>query len=86
MENTKLSVYDMAYDKYRVRRERELEVIQASYENQQKEIARQEEIIARFLNYQGERYIKQAKSRQKMLERMKKYPAPSTEKKNIVPC
>ena len=74
----------MIYDKYRVRREKELEVIQASYENQQKEIARQEEIIARFLNYQGERYIKQAKSRQKMLERMKKYPAPPTEKKNMV--
>lgn len=84
LENTKLSVYDMTYDKYRVRREKELEVIQASYENQQKEIARQEEIIARFLNYQGERYIKQAKSRQKMLDRMKKYPAPPTEKKNMV--
>lgn len=46
-------------------------MMKKKYEDQQKEIKRQEEIITRFMNYGGSRYIKQAQSRQKLLDKMK---------------
>lgn len=57
----------------------ELEIKRREYENQQKEIKRQEEIIKRFSNYGGQRYIKQAQSRQKLLDKMKRAPEPPKE-------
>lgn len=71
MENTKLYVYNTNYTKFMIQRKKDLDILKKKYEDQQKEIKRQEEIITRFMNYGGARYIKQAQSRQKLLDKMK---------------
>ena len=71
MENLKLYVYNSNYTRFMIQRKRDLDIQKKQYENQQKEIIRQEEIITRFMNYGGARYIKQAQSRQKLLDKMK---------------
>lgn len=71
MENTKLYIYNTSYTRFMRQRKKELEILKKQYEDQQKEIKRQEEIITRFMNYGGARYIKQAQSRQKLLDKMK---------------
>lgn len=71
MENTKLYVYNTNYSRFMIQRKIDLDLLKKQYDDQQKEIKRQEEIITRFMNYGGARYIKQAQSRQKLLDKMK---------------
>ncbi|NLJ78617.1 MAG: ABC-F family ATP-binding cassette domain-containing protein [Tissierellia bacterium] len=71
LENLKLSIYDTNYSMYMKERKKELELLRKQYDNQQREIMRQQEIIERFSNYGDRRYIRQAQSRQKLLDRMK---------------
>lgn len=71
LENLKLNIYNMNYTKFINQRKKDLDILKKQYEDQQKEIKRQEEIIQRFMNYGGSRYIKQAQSRQKLLDKMK---------------
>jgi len=71
LENLNIKMYNTNYSKYMGQRKKDLELLKKKYEDQQKEIKRQEEIIKRFSNYGGQRYIKQAQSRQKMLDKMK---------------
>ncbi len=70
LENLNLNIYNTNYTNFMLRRKKELEIQKKHFEDQQKEIKRQEEIIRRFMNYGGSRYIKQAQSRQKMLDKM----------------
>ncbi|SDZ18388.1 ATP-binding cassette, subfamily F, member 3 [Proteiniborus ethanoligenes] len=81
LEKTLLKIYNGNYSSFMNKRKVELELLEKKYEEQQKEISRQEEIIRRFMSYGGQRYIRQAQSRQKMLERMKKLDSPSGENK-----
>ncbi|MGM0396889.1 MAG: ABC-F family ATP-binding cassette domain-containing protein [Bacillota bacterium] len=81
MENRSLRSYNTDYTGFMVQRKKELEIMKRQYENQQKEVKRQEEIIQRFMNYGGERYIKQARSRQKMLDKIKLLPKLQESKK-----
>lgn len=81
LENTKLYVYNTNYSKFMVQRKKDLDLIKKQYEDQEKEIKRQEEIITRFMNYGGARYIKQAQSRKKLLDKMKVIEIPSEDKK-----
>ncbi len=71
MENETLKIYNCNYSRFMIQRKKDLELLKKQYEDQQKEIKRQEEIISRFMNYGGARYIKQAQSRQKLLDKMK---------------
>lgn len=71
MENKGLHIYNSNYTRFMIQRKKDLDVLKKQYEDQQKEIKRQEEIITRFMNYGGARYIKQAQSRQKLLDKMK---------------
>lgn len=71
LENKKLHPYNTDYSGFMKQRKNELEVLKKQYEDQQKEIKIQEEIIQRFKNYGGSRYIKQAQSREKLLNKMK---------------
>lgn len=74
LENGKLNTYNTNYTNFIERRKKEIEVAQRAYENQQKEIERQEEIIERFANLGGsmrKRGISQSRSRQKLLDKMK---------------
>ena len=66
------------------RRKKNLEIYKKHFEDQQKEIKRQEEIISRFTNYGGSRYIKQAQSRQKILDKMKIMTKPTENSKTRI--
>lgn len=70
IENARLSIYEGNYDFYaaerRVRRETELR----KFEKQQKEVARQEEMIRRFKQRGTEKLAKRAASREKRLQAM----------------
>lgn len=70
VENHKLYTYEGSYSSYaeqkRMRREAEMR----KYQHQQKEIARQEEIIRRFKQHGTEKLAKRAASREKRLDAM----------------
>ncbi|AFS77357.1 ABC transporter, ATP-binding protein [Gottschalkia acidurici 9a] len=72
LENSKLNIYTGNYTKFMKKRKDELELLEKKYEEQQKEISRQEDIIRRFISNGGEKFARQAKSRQKMLDKMNK--------------
>jgi len=74
LENQKMKIYESNYTEFMNRRKKELEVYKKQFEDQQKEIKRQEEIIARFKSYGGERYHRLAQSRQKLLDKIKMMP------------
>lgn len=67
LENKKIEIYKGNYSAYTVQRKKDLETRMAAYENQQKEIKRQQEIIERFSNYGSARLIKQSQSRKKTI-------------------
>ncbi|MBU5256016.1 ribosomal protection-like ABC-F family protein [Tissierella praeacuta] len=81
LENLKLNIYNTNYTNFMDRRKKELELYKKHFEDQQKEIKRQEEIIQRFKAYGGERYHGLAQSRQKMLDKMKLLPKPPSDQK-----
>lgn len=79
LENGTLKTYNTSYSKFIERRKKEIEVEKRLYENQQKEIERQEEIIERFASLGGslrKRGIAQSRSRQKLLDKMKRLEKP----------
>ncbi|WIV11988.1 ribosomal protection-like ABC-F family protein [Proteiniborus sp. MB09-C3] len=81
LESSLLKIYGGNYTSFMKKRKDELELLEKKYEEQQKEISRQEEIIRRFMSYGGQRYIRQAQSRQKMLDKMKRIDSPANESK-----
>lgn len=84
LENKTIQIYNSNYTKFMERRKKDLEILKNQYENQQKEFKRQEEIINRFMNYGGARYIKQAQSRQKHLDKIKTLDKPTSENKTRI--
>ena len=76
VENHRLNIYEGNYQFYaaerKVRRETELR----TYEKQQREIARQEDMIRRFKQRGTEKLAKRAASREKQLERMDRMDRP----------
>lgn len=84
LENGVTTTYRGNYDVYVRQRKKDLEIIKKQYEDQQKEIKRQEEIIKRFLNLGRDRFIKQGKSRKKLLDAMVKLPPPINKKKGKI--
>ena len=84
LENKKIQIYNSNYTKFMIQRKKDLEVLKKQYEDQQKELKRQEEIITRFMNYGGSRYIKQAQSRQKLVDKIKLINKPMDSKKSRI--
>lgn len=76
IENGVLKEYEGNYTSYIGKKKEEREQQLKDYENQQKEIARQEAVIARFRQYNREKSIRQAESREKMLMRMERIERP----------
>lgn len=79
MENNRLFVYNSDYSNFMKKRTKDREIAQREYDNQQKEIQRQEAIIDKFLRAGKslrKRGIAQARSRQKLLDKMKKLDKP----------
>lgn len=70
LENTRLYVYQGNYTAHRQKREIERENQEKLYTQQQKEIARQQEIIRRFHQTNTEKSVKLARSREKALEKL----------------
>ncbi len=72
--------YDGNYTRYFAQRQERFETRMRAYELQQKEIERQQAIIARFRMYNREKSIRAAESREKALERMEKLDKPVDER------
>ena len=81
LENGATKTYKGNYDTYMKQRKKDFEVLKRKYEDQQKEIKRQEEIIKRYMNLGRDRFIKQGKSRKKMLDKMQRIEMPTSNKK-----
>nr|WP_300004206.1 ABC-F family ATP-binding cassette domain-containing protein [Tissierella sp.] len=84
LENKHIKIYNSNYTKFMDQRKKDLDIMQKQYDNQQKELKRQEEIVTRFMNYGGARHIKQAQSRQKVLDKIKTLDKPSEENKTRI--
>ncbi|MDW5299272.1 MAG: ABC-F family ATP-binding cassette domain-containing protein [Sedimentibacter sp.] len=83
MENTNLKSYNGNYTEFMKKRKTELEQEIRQYEEYEKEIERQEEMIRRLHAYGSKRNIRQAFSRQKALDKIKKMDKPSGESKKV---
>ena len=71
--------YDGNYTSYMEQRTERFEIRMRAYELQQKEIARQEAIIARYRQFNREKSIKLAESREKRLEKIERLEKPKDE-------
>lgn len=72
--------YDGNYSRYMAQREERFLSRSRAYQQQQKEIERQEAIIARFRSFNREKSIRQAESREKALSRMELLDRPQEER------
>ncbi|MSS70255.1 MAG: ABC transporter ATP-binding protein [Candidatus Latescibacteria bacterium] len=86
VEDRKVAVYPGNYSAYRAQKLRNLIKQKAAYDDQQKEIRRMEEMIARWELWGGEKNIKRARSREKMLDRMDKIDRPDLDRRGIDPA
>ena len=83
IEHHRAKLYNGNYTKSMEQRKTDREIYEKHYKNQQKEIARQEAYIAQQRQWNRERNIIAAESRQKMLDKMEKLEAPETEQRAI---
>ena len=81
LDHHHLKAYQGNYTYFQTRHKLDLDLYRKQYEDQQKEIKRQEEIIRRFTNMGKARLIRQGQSRQKLLNKMKQMDAPLEAKK-----
>ncbi|RDI90247.1 ABC transporter ATPase [Thermosipho africanus Ob7] len=70
INNEKIWDFKMKFDSYLVERERLILHQQRTMKNKQKEIERLKKIIERYRKWGREKFIKQAKSKEKMLQKM----------------
>lgn len=70
LENRKIEIYNTNYSHYMIERKKRLKILWDTYNNQQKELKRQEEIIEKYLSFGNARLIRQGQSRKKMLDKM----------------
>ncbi len=78
IENGKLRYFKGNYTEYTIKWEEELKANQKLYEKQQDEIKRQRAIIARFRQFNREKSIRAAESREKVLSKMELVDAPQS--------
>ncbi|WP_019227587.1 ribosomal protection-like ABC-F family protein [Sedimentibacter sp. B4] len=83
MENKSLKAYNGNYTEFMKKRKCELELEMKQYEEYEKEIERQEEMIRRLHAYGSKRNIRQAFSRQKALDKIKKMDKPSQDNRKV---
>lgn len=70
INNERIWVFDMDFDSYRTQRELIIETQKRQLSNMQKEIERLKKIIDQYKKWGRDKAVKQAKSRQKMLDKM----------------
>ncbi len=83
IENKTLVEYNGNYSKYVDLKKLRQEELMKDYELQQREVERQKAIITRFRQYNREKSIKQAESREKALERMELLDKPLSTPKGV---
>jgi ATP-binding cassette subfamily F protein 3 len=87
LDNSRLTFYQGNYSSYTVQRELALLKQQQDYISQQKEIKRLEEAVARFKLWASivvdQRHIKQARNKQRQIDRMDKIERPVLERRKI---
>lgn len=83
MHHHQLDSYPGNYSSFVVHKEKMYEELEKRFMIQQKEIKRQEAMIRDFMDRRSARSIRQAKSRQKMLERMKRIDSPQSDQGNM---
>lgn len=83
--NHTATVYPVSYEKYVQEKEKNRLLAEKNYELNQKEIKRQEEVIAKLKAFGREKQVKRANSRQKALDKMEKVqPPPHLAKKSRI--
>ena len=70
LENHKITIYQGNYSQYVRYKKEDQKIAFHQYREQQKEIKRQEEIIAKYRSFNREKSIKKAESRQKALDKI----------------
>lgn len=83
LSNTKAALYHGNYTTYAAKKEKLRADMMKAYVNQQKEISRQEAVITKLRQFNREKHIKRAKSREKMLEKVELLDKPETEANEI---
>ncbi len=83
MQDKSLKAYNGNYSEFMKRRKIELEQAMKQYDEYEKEVERQEEMIRRLHAYGSKRNIRQAFSRQKALDKIKKLDKPSGENRRV---
>jgi len=83
MENKSLKTYRGNYSEYMKRRKIEIEQTMKEFDEYEREIERQEEMIRRLHSYGSKRNIRQAFSRQKALDKIKKLDRPAVENRKV---
>ena len=78
IENKKSAVYNGDYTFYSVQKEQNRNVQQKAYDTQQKEWKRQKEVIQTLRQFNREKSIKRAESREKALEKMERIERPDS--------
>jgi ATP-binding cassette subfamily F protein 3 len=83
LSGTICSVYKGKYSEYAIKKQQLLEAKIHAYENQQKIIRHQEEVIQKLRSFNREKSIRRAESREKMLEKIQVQDRPYEEKSNL---
>lgn len=78
LDQGKATTYRGNYTQYAVKKEALIEAQLREYENQQREIHRQEEVITKLRSFNREKSIKRAESREKLLDKMEIVEKPVT--------
>lgn len=80
LRQTKAAVYMGNYTEYSKKRQAMLDTMMKQYMNQQAEIKHQEEVIAKLRQFNREKSIKRAESREKLLDKIERLEKPTEEK------
>lgn len=83
IENKTLTEYNGNFSKYVDLKKQKMEELMKDFDIQQKEVERQKAIITRFRQYNREKSIKQAESREKALEKMELMDKPLSSPKGV---
>ena len=83
IENGNSLCYEGNYEDFIVKKEVWLQSRLAAYENQQREIKHQEEVISKLRSFNREKSVKRADSRQKLLDRIERIDKPVEEKADM---
>lgn len=83
IENGNSLCYEGNYEDFIAKKEVWLQSRLAAYENQQREIKHQEEVISKLRSFNREKSVKRADSRQKLLDRIERIDKPVEEKADM---